>query len=136
MKMVGNGDHFHQTRLNDPTFQTRNIKFQNENSFHIIVKPMQVLPVMLHFNVSSKITEFYFFFFFFWIPEFQIWASTTSTLIPATIFKIMSSPFLTVLSVAAIIRYYIMVLASFKTSDISKGLITWGKLTRKPFLFW
>ena len=134
MKMVGNGDHFHQTRLNDPTFQTRNIKFQNENSFHIIVKPMQVLPVMLHFNVSSKITDFSFFFFF-WIPEFQIWA-TTSTLIPATIFKIMSSPFLTVLSVAAIIRYYIMVLASFKTSDISKGLITWGKLTRKPFLFW
>lgn len=133
MKMVGNGDYFHQTRLNDPTFQTRNIKFQNENSFHIIVKPMQVLPLMLHFNVSSKITDF---FFFFWIPEFQIWASTTSTLIPATIFKIMSSPFLTVLSVAAIIRYYIMVLASFKTSDISKGLITWGKLTRKPFLFW
>lgn len=136
MKMVGNGDHFHQTILNDPTFQTRNIKFQNENSFHIIVKPMQVLPVMLHFNVSSKITDFSFFFSFFWIPEFQIWASTTSTLIPATIFKIMSSPFLTVLSVAAIIRYYIMVLASFKTSDISKGLITWGKLTRKPLLFW
>ena len=136
MKMVGNGDHFHQTRLNDPTFQTRNIKFQNENSFHIIVKPMQVLPVMLHFNVSSKITDFSFFFFFFLISEFQIWVSTSSTLIPPTIFKIMSSPFLTVLSVAAIIRYYIMVLASFKTSDISKGLITWGKLTRKPFLFW